>query len=146
MWTLTGLMFNYLLWSVIPTLRRIPEELLPQFLCDLQGLEKNFLSNGELWSHRSQDEVLHFAQIVSSLWIWLGRHHCDQIRSRFFKKQNRRIVRRRQYIERNNTGKLTFAVIFECRLCFYSGHSGMKSGVLRKLLMCKGESLVQTGT
>jgi hypothetical protein len=39
---------------MIPTLRRIPKELLPQFLCDLQGLEKNFLSNGENLSQRSQ--------------------------------------------------------------------------------------------
>jgi hypothetical protein len=49
-------------------------------------------------------------------------------------------------MERNNTGKLPFAVIFECCLYFYSGHSGMKSGGLRKLLMCKGELLVQIGT
>ncbi len=37
--------------------------------------------------------------------------------------RNTRIVRRRQYIKRNNTGKLTFAVLSECRLCFYSGQS-----------------------
>jgi len=110
------------------------------------GTGENFLPSPALWSHRSQDEVLHFAQILSSLSIWLGRHHYNKSRSRIFKKQNTRIVTRRQYIERNNTGKLTFGVISECRLCFYSGHSGMKSGVLRKLLMCKVKLRVDTDT
>ncbi len=99
-------------------------------LCDLYGLEKNFLPNRELWSHRSQDEVLHFSQIVSSILIWLGRYHYNQIKSRFFKKQSTRIVRRKQYIKRNNARKLTFAMISECCLCFHLGQSGMKSSVL----------------
>jgi hypothetical protein len=36
-------------------------------LSDLEELQKNFLSNHVLLSHRSHDEVLHLAYMVSSL-------------------------------------------------------------------------------
>jgi hypothetical protein len=93
-----------------------------------------------------KDEVLHLAQIVSSLSIWLGRYHYNQISSRFSRNRTHVLLKTRQYIERNNTGKLTLAVISECRLCFYWGQSGLKRGVLRKLFMCKVKLRVHTDT
>jgi hypothetical protein len=86
MWTLTGLMFNYLLWSVIPPLRRIQKELPPrsQFLpLTFTNCKRNFLSNHILWPHSGYDEVLHLAYIMSNLSICFRRYHYVHLRSWF---------------------------------------------------------------
>jgi hypothetical protein len=59
MWTLRGLMFSYLLCSVIQPLRRIQKELPPQCVCVCVSLsltsrncrKNTFLSNHVLWLH-----------------------------------------------------------------------------------------------
>jgi hypothetical protein len=86
MWTLTGSMFNYLLWSVILPLRRIQKKLPPQsqFLpLTFTNCKRNFLSNHVLRPHRGYDEVLHLAYIVSNLSICFRRYHYVNVRSWF---------------------------------------------------------------
>jgi hypothetical protein len=131
---------------MIPTLRRIPKELLPLFLCvssrDCRKTSYEMVNSDHIEA-RMRYCILHRLYPASRF----DRDDIIVIKSgQDFSRNKTHIVRRRQYIERNNTGKLPVAVISERRLCFYSVQSGMKSGVLRKLLMCKVELLVQTDT
>jgi hypothetical protein len=111
-------------------------------LSDLQGLQKNFLPSHALGSQRSHDEVvLHLAYSVCNLSIRFRRYQINSFRETNHERQTVDT-----HWERNNARKLTFPGSSDGRLCFYSVHSGKKSGMLQKLSMGKLGLTVQTDT
>jgi hypothetical protein len=143
MWTLTGVMFSYLLWSVVPPMRRIHKELAPQFLC---VTSRDCRQTSFQVVHFDHIEVTMRSYCISHTTCAIFPFDSEDIRSTVVGKQTTR-GRQLTHTERGtNARKLTFAGSFDCRLCFYSVHSGKRSGVLQKLLMGKLGLTVHTDT
>jgi hypothetical protein len=146
-WTLTGLMFSYLLWSVIPPLGTIQKELPPESLslpCSLDCRKNAPVKSCNLITYKPRRGTASWIECVYNLSIYFRRYQINIFRQT---KYNYCEKKADTQGERKNTAKLTIAATSKCRLCFYSVRSGKKRcGVLQKLLMSKLQLRVHTDT